>query len=69
LILAIKQFEIWIADLNQQIGTEPGKIIDKKGLPGELVCYLKNLLIWLKKIFKSFLTLNSEPPLLLLPKK
>jgi len=23
--MAIKQFEIWIADLNPQIGTEPGK--------------------------------------------
>ena len=25
LIMSIKQFEIWIADLNPQIGTEPGK--------------------------------------------
>ena len=25
LIMQIKQFEIWIADLNPQIGTEPGK--------------------------------------------
>jgi hypothetical protein len=23
--MPIKQFEVWIADLNQQIGTEPGK--------------------------------------------
>lgn len=26
LIMQIKQFEVWIADLNPQIGTEPGKI-------------------------------------------
>ncbi len=25
LIMVVKQFEIWIADLNPQIGTEPGK--------------------------------------------
>ena len=25
LIMAVKQFEIWVADLNPQIGTEPGK--------------------------------------------
>jgi len=25
LIMSIKQYEIWIADLNPQIGTEPGK--------------------------------------------
>ncbi len=26
LVMKIKQFEIWTADLNPQIGTEPGKI-------------------------------------------
>jgi len=46
--MAIKQFEIWIADLNPQIGTEPGKtrpvlvvqtnLLNKIPHPSTLVC-------------------------------
>lgn len=48
LIMQIKQFEIWIADLNPQIGTEPGKtrpvlvvqtnLLNKISHPSTLVC-------------------------------
>ena len=46
--MAIKQFEIWIADLNPQIGTEPGKtrpvlvvqtnLLNKIPHPSTIVC-------------------------------
>ena len=46
--MALKQFEIWIADLNPQIGTEPGKtrpvltiqtnLLNKIPHPSTLVC-------------------------------
>jgi mRNA interferase MazF len=46
--MAIKQFEIWIADLNPQIGTEPGKtrpvltvqtdLLNKATHPSTIVC-------------------------------
>ena len=46
--MAIKKFEIWIADLNPQIGTEPGKtrpvlvvqtnLLNKIPHPSTLVC-------------------------------
>jgi mRNA interferase MazF len=46
--LSIKQFEIWIADLNPQIGTEPGKtrpvlvvqtnLLNKIPHPSTIVC-------------------------------
>jgi mRNA interferase MazF len=46
--MQIKQFEIWIADLNQQIGTEPGKtrpvvviqsnLLNKIPHPSTIVC-------------------------------
>jgi mRNA interferase MazF len=46
--MAIKQFEIWIADLNPQIGTEPGKtrpvlvvqtnLMNKIPHPSTIVC-------------------------------
>jgi len=46
--MAIKQFEIWIADLNPQIGTEPGKtrpvlavqtnLLNKVPHPSTIVC-------------------------------
>lgn len=46
--MAIKQFEIWIADLNPQIGTEPGKtrpvlvvqtnLLNKISHPSTIVC-------------------------------
>jgi mRNA interferase MazF len=46
--MAIKQFEIWIADLNPQIGTEPGKtrpvlvvqtnLLNKIPHPSTVVC-------------------------------
>jgi mRNA interferase MazF len=46
--MAIKQFEIWIADLNPQIGTEPGKtrpvmavqtnLLNKIPHPATIVC-------------------------------
>ena len=46
--MAIKQFEIWIADLNPQIGTEPGKtrpvlvvqtnLLNKIAHPSTIVC-------------------------------
>lgn len=46
--MAIKQFEIWIADLNPQIGTEPGKtrpvlviqtnLLNKIKHPSTIVC-------------------------------
>lgn len=46
--MAIKQFEIWIADLNPQMGTEPGKtrpvlviqtnLLNKIPHPSTLVC-------------------------------
>jgi len=46
--MSIKQFEIWIADLNPQIGTEPGKIrpvliiqtnlLNKVSHPSTIVC-------------------------------
>lgn len=48
--MQIKQFEIWIADLNPQIGTEPGKtrpvlviqtdLLNKVSHPSTLVCPL-----------------------------
>lgn len=48
LIMQIKQFDIWIADLNPQIGTEPGKtrpvlviqtnLLNKISHPSTLVC-------------------------------
>ena len=47
-IMAIKQFEIWIADLNPQLGTEPGKtrivlvvqtnLLNKLPHPSTIVC-------------------------------
>jgi mRNA interferase MazF len=46
--MSIKQFEIWIADLNPQIGTEPGKtrpvlviqtnLLNKVPHPSTIVC-------------------------------
>ena len=46
--MAIKQFEIWIADLNPQIGTEPGKtrpvlvvqtnLLNKIPHPSTIIC-------------------------------
>jgi mRNA interferase MazF len=46
--MAVKQFEIWIADLNPQIGTEPGKtrpvlvvqtnLLNKIPHPSTIVC-------------------------------
>jgi mRNA interferase MazF len=46
--MSIKQFEIWIADLNPQIGTEPGKtrpvlaiqtnLLNKVSHPSTIVC-------------------------------
>lgn len=46
--MAINQFEIWIADLNSQIGTEPGKtrpvlavqtnLLNKISHPSTIVC-------------------------------
>ncbi len=46
--MQIKQFEIWIADLNPQIGTEPGKtrpvltvqtnLLNKASHPSTIVC-------------------------------
>jgi len=46
--MSIKQFEIWIADLNPQIGTEPGKVrpvliiqtnlLNKVSHPSTIVC-------------------------------
>ena len=46
--MAIKQFEIWIADLNPQIGTEPGKkrpvlviqtdLLNKISHPSTIIC-------------------------------
>ncbi len=46
--MAIKQFEIWVADLNPQIGTEPGKtrpvlavqtnLLNKIPHPSTIVC-------------------------------
>jgi mRNA interferase MazF len=48
LIMSIKQFEIWIADLNPQIGTEPGKtrpvlvtqsnLLNKIPHPSSIIC-------------------------------
>ena len=48
--MVIKQFEIWIADLNPQIGTEPGKtrpvlviqtnLLNKVAHPSTLICPL-----------------------------
>ena len=48
MIMQIKQFEIWIADLNPQIGTEPGKtrpvlviqtnLLNKISHPSTIVC-------------------------------
>jgi mRNA interferase MazF len=48
--MLIKQFEIWIADLNPQIGTEPGKtrpviviqsnLLNKIPHPSTLICPL-----------------------------
>ena len=48
LIMSIKQFEIWIADLNPQIGTEPGKtrpvlviqtnLLNKIPHPSTIIC-------------------------------
>ena len=48
LIMQIEQFDIWIADLNPQIGTEPGKtrhvlviqtnLLNKISHPSTLVC-------------------------------
>jgi mRNA interferase MazF len=46
--MSIKQFEIWIADLNPQVGTEPGKtrpvltlqtnLLNKINHPSTIVC-------------------------------
>ena len=46
--MSIKQFEIWIADLNPKIGTEPGKtrpvlivqtnLLNKIGHPSTIIC-------------------------------
>ncbi|MBN2275999.1 MAG: type II toxin-antitoxin system PemK/MazF family toxin [Bacteroidales bacterium] len=52
--MSIKQFEIWIADLNPQIGTEPGKtrpvlvvqtnLLNKIPHPSTIICPLtKNI--------------------------
>lgn len=48
--MVIKQFEIWIADLNPQIGTEPGKtrpvvivqtdLLNKMNHPSTIICPL-----------------------------
>ena len=50
LIMQVKQFEIWIADLNPKIGTEPGKtrpvlviqtnLLNKIPHPSTIVCPL-----------------------------
>jgi mRNA interferase MazF len=46
--MSIKQFEIWLADLNPQIGTEPGKtrpvlivqtnLLNKTSHPSTIIC-------------------------------
>ena len=46
--MPINQFEVWIADLNPQIGTEPGKtrpvlvlqtnLLNKAGHPSTIIC-------------------------------
>jgi len=46
--MLIKQFEIWIADLNPKLGTEPGKtrpvlivqtnLLNKAGHPSTIIC-------------------------------
>ncbi len=46
--MPMKQFEIWVADLNPQIGTEPGKtrpvlvvqtdLLNKAGHPSTVIC-------------------------------
>lgn len=48
--MAVKQYEIWIADLNPQIGTEPGKtrpvlviqtnLLNKISHPSTIICPL-----------------------------
>lgn len=48
--MTIKQYEVWIADLNPQIGTEPGKtrpvviiqtdLLNKASHPSTLICPL-----------------------------
>lgn len=48
LIMSIKQFEVWIADLNPKIGTEPGKtrpvlavqtnLLNKINHPSTIIC-------------------------------
>lgn len=54
LIMSIKQFEIWIADLNPQIGTESGKtrpvlvvqtdLLNKIPHPSTLVCPITTII-------------------------
>lgn len=53
--MSIKQFEIWIADLNPQIGTEPGKtrpvlivqtnLLNKISHPSTIICPITTIVI------------------------
>jgi mRNA interferase MazF len=64
--MQVKQFEIWIADLNPQIGTEPGKtrpvlviqtnLLNKLPHPSILVCPITTSVIKESSILRIHLT-------------
>ncbi len=75
LIMQIKQFEIWIADLNPQIGTEPGKtrpvviiqtnLLNKISHPSIIICPIttniqKNAEILRVHLKKGIANLNQD---------
>lgn len=78
--MAIKQFEIWIADLNLQIGTEPGKtrpvlviqtnLLNKIPHPSTIICPIttnveKNAEILRVHLKKGMANLNENCDILI----
>ena len=78
--MAIKQFEIWIADLNPQIGTEPGKtrpvlviqtnLLNKIPHPSTIICPIttnveKNAEILRVHLKKGMANLNENCDILI----
>lgn len=67
--MRIKQFEIWAADLNPQIGTEPGKIrpvliiqtdlLNKVPHPSTIVCPLTTKILPKANILRVFIPLDA----------
>ncbi len=78
--MKIKQFEIWLADLNPQLGTEPGKtrpvlvvqtdLLNKVPHPSTLICPLTTQILQGSRILRVSLSkadanLNSASDILI----